>query len=359
LSRTKPALASAAGAGFATRLIRWHKHHGRHGLPWQGTREAYRIWVSEIMLQQTQVTAVIPYFQRFMVRFPDVASLAAASADTVMRHWSGLGYYSRARNLHAAAKMIISEFSGDFPRSAEEIETLPGIGRSTAAAIAAFAFGERAAILDGNVKRVLCRAFGVEGFPGDKKVEMRLWELAESLLPKSGIEIYTQALMDLGATICTRGKPDCENCPLAGDCVAFLEDRTGELPTPRPRKAVPMRNTQMLVLVRENEILLELRPPSGIWGGLWSLPEADSKTDLESLCKTRYGATLKAAEMLAPVRHGFTHFTLDIQPVLCRVKSIATVMTEPGYRWFQREEIAGAGLPAPVKKLLLSLPSIS
>jgi A/G-specific adenine glycosylase len=351
LSRDNP----AETAAFATRLIRWHKHHGRHDLPWQGTRDAYRIWVSEIMLQQTQVSAVIPYYERFMARFADVKSLASASADAVMQHWSGLGYYSRARNLHAAAKMVMADFGGKFPATAGEIETLPGIGRSTAAAIAAFAFGEREAILDGNVKRVLCRAFGVEGFPGDKKVETRLWELAESLLPKSGIEIYTQSLMDLGATLCTRGKPACEKCPLAADCVAFLEDRTGELPTPRPRKAVPVRSTDMLVLVHRDEILLELRPPSGIWGGLWSLPEAEAKTNLESLCQRRYGVKLESAEKLTPVRHGFTHFTLDIQPVLCRVEKIATVANEPGYRWFPRDEIAAAGLPAPVKKLLLGL----
>jgi A/G-specific adenine glycosylase len=346
---------SPAADAFATRIVRWHKHHGRHDLPWQGTRDPYRIWVSEIMLQQTQVSAVIPFFERFMASFPTVAALADASSDAVMQHWSGLGYYSRARNLHAAAKIIRSEHSGHFPRSAEDIAMLPGIGRSTAAAIAAFAFGERAAILDGNVKRVLCRAFGIDGFPGESAVEKELWALAESLLPESHIEIYTQALMDLGATVCTRGKPACATCPLAGDCVANVKGRTGELPTPRPRKTVPARSTSMLVLVQDGRVLLELRPPSGIWGGLWSLPEAEPGADLEATCNLRFGIRLDSTEPLAPVRHGFTHFTLDIQPVLCRTDGIVTTLAEPGYRWFTHREIAGAGLPAPVKRLLLAL----
>jgi A/G-specific adenine glycosylase len=344
-----------AAGSFAARLVRWHKRHGRHDLPWQGTRDPYRIWVSEIMLQQTQVSAVIPYFERFMASFPTVASLAGASSQAVMQHWSGLGYYSRARNLHAAAKIIQSGHGGSFPQSAEEIATLPGIGRSTAAAIAAFAFGERVAILDGNVKRVLCRAFGIEGFPGTSAVEKRLWALAESLAPESNIEIYIQALMDLGATVCARGKPACETCPLAGDCVANLEGRTGELPAPRPRKTVPARSTSMLVLVHDGKVLLELRPQSGIWGGLWSLPEAEPGADLEAMCGTRFGLRLDSAEPLPPVRHGFTHFTLDIQPTLCRADSVATALAEPGYRWFAPEDIAGAGLPAPVKRLLLGL----
>lgn len=340
---------------FATRLIRWHKHHGRHDLPWQGTCDAYRIWVSEIMLQQTQVSAVIPYFKRFMKSFPNVARLAAASADAVMEHWSGLGYYSRARNLHAAAIIIRAEHGGRFPRTAQDIALLPGIGRSTAAAIAAFAYGERAAILDGNVKRVLCRAFGIEGFPGDRNVEKELWALAESLLPKTKIEIYTQALMDLGATLCTRGKPACGMCPLAADCVANLEGRTASLPTPRPRKATPVRSTTMLVLVSDGRVLLELRPPSGIWGGLWSLPEVESEADLKSVCESRFGTRLKSVERLAPIRHGFTHFTLDIEPARCEVDGMANIMAEPGTRWFAMDEIAGAGLPAPVKRLLLLL----
>lgn len=349
------AAANPAQNAFAGRLIRWHMRHGRHDLPWQGTRDPYRIWVSEIMLQQTQVAAVIPYFERFMASFPSLADLADASADAVMRHWSGLGYYSRARNLHAAAKIVRSEHGGCFPRSAQEIAQLPGIGRSTAAAIAAFAFGERAAILDGNVKRVLCRAFGIGGFPGAKQVENQLWSLAESLLPKTRIEVYTQALMDLGASLCTRGKPACQSCPLAVDCVANRLGRTGELPVPRPRKAVPTRRTAMLILQREGQVLLELRPPTGIWGGLWSLPEVEPDADLKALCKRRFGTRLKSVEKLAPIRHGFTHFTLDIKPMLCHVEKLATVLAEPGNRWFAPNEIADVGLPAPVRRLLHAL----
>jgi A/G-specific adenine glycosylase len=349
------AAANAGKSSFAARLIRWHKSHGRHDLPWQGTTDPYRIWISEIMLQQTQVSAVIPYFTRFMAAFPDIASLARASSDAVMQRWSGLGYYSRARNLHQAAKIMAGDWRGSFPPTAADINNLPGIGRSTAAAIAAFAFGERGAILDGNVKRVLCRFFGVAGYPGEKKVENQLWELASSLLPKTGIEIYTQAMMDLGATLCTRGKPACGRCPLAEDCVAFRDGLTTKLPTPRPKKTVPRRGSAMLILMRENRILLELRPPSGIWGGLWSLPEAASDADWIAVCKNRFGATVKKPAALAPLTHGFTHFTLDIQPVLCPVVGTPTTLGEPGQRWLGRDEIAEVGLPAPVKRLLLEI----
>ncbi|GHT99221.1 hypothetical protein FACS1894154_05890 [Betaproteobacteria bacterium] len=226
---------------FAQRLITWQRTHGRHDLPWQANRDPYRIWVAEIMLQQTQVATVIPYYQRFMARFPDVASLAAASAEAMIESWSGLGYYARARNLHRAAHQVMAEYGGQFPTRADDLITLPGIGRSTAAAIAAFASGERKAILDGNVKRVLCRAFGIEGFPGERTVETRLWALAESLLPADAQEIgvYIQSQMDLGATVCTRSRPACSQCPLSNDCVAHLSGRSAELPTPRPAKTVP------------------------------------------------------------------------------------------------------------------------
>ncbi len=228
-------------ATFAPRLLAWHRQCGRHDLPWQNTRDAYRIWLSEIMLQQTQVDTVIPYYARFLAAFPDIASLAAAPVDAVMGLWSGLGYYARARNLHACAQRVVSEHGGVFPATAEQIATLPGIGRSTAAAIAAFSQGERVAILDGNVKRVLCRAFGVEGFPGSAPVEKQLWALAEALLPEAQIGNYIQAQMDLGATVCTRGTPKCAACPLAEDCVARLSDRIASLPMPRPRNPSGIR----------------------------------------------------------------------------------------------------------------------
>ena len=333
--------------------MRWQKSHGRHDLPWQNTRDAYRIWVSEIMLQQTQVAAVIPYFERFMERFPNVKRLARGSSDEVMRRWAGLGYYSRARNLHAAAKIIARDYGGAFPEIAAEIETLPGIGRSTAAAIAAFAFGERSAILDGNVKRVLCRAFGIEGNPSEKPVENKLWRLAESLLPKTTIESYTQALMDLGATLCTRSRPACAACPLRAECVAYRDGRAAELPRRRPRRAVPKRAIAMLVLFDGDAVLLEKRPPSGIWGGLWSLPEAPIDADWNAECLTRFGIRKVKPELLERFTHGFTHFKLTIQPVLVRIATEpASRVAEPGSRWLNLSGAHDAGLPMPVKRLL-------
>jgi A/G-specific adenine glycosylase len=338
---------------FAQKLVRWQKSQGRHDLPWQNTRDAYRIWVAEIMLQQTQVAAVIPYFERFIERFPDVHRLARAGSDEVMRSWAGLGYYSRARNLHAAAKIIAGDCGDAFPRTAAEIETLPGIGRSTAAAIAAFAFGERGAILDGNVKRVLCRAFGIDGNPAEMAVENELWRLAESLLPKTGIESYTQGLMDLGATLCTRNKPACEGCPLRRECVAYRDGRTADLPARRPRRPVPTRAVAMLVLFDGSAVLLEKRPPSGIWGGLWSLPEAPIDADWNTECLNRFGIRKIKPELLAPFRHGFTHFTLTIQPVLIRIaEKPASRVAEPGSRWLDLSRAHDAALPVPVKRLL-------
>ena len=256
----------AVVSDFASRLIRWHKRHGRHDLPWQNTTDPYRVWLSEIMLQQTQVATVIPYYRRFLERFPQLADLAAAPVDEVMALWSGLGYYARARNLHAAARAVIAEHGGVFPRDPAAIAQLPGIGRSTANSIATFCFGAHAPILDGNVKRVLCRAFGIEGFPGSGAVEKRLWALAEELMPARQGAIYNQAQMDLGATLCTRSRPRCEDCPLAGLCVARSTGRTTELPEAKPRRAIPQRHATLLVLLDGKRVLLETRPPSGIWG---------------------------------------------------------------------------------------------
>src|SRR3954466_14694858 len=249
---------------FADKLIRWQRRHGRHDMPWQGTRDPYRIWLSEVMLQQTQVSAVIPYYERFLQQFPTIGSLARGEEEDVLRLWSGLGYYARGRNLHAAAQEVAR--LGAFPSTAEEIEKLPGVGRSTAAAIAVFAFGERAAIMDGNAKRVLARMFGVAG-------AVEVWPLGERELPKREIETYTQALMDLGATLCTRLKPSCERCPLSRTCVARREGRTAELPAPRERRQLPQREVKWLVLRRNGAVLLERRPSRGIWGGLWCFPE--------------------------------------------------------------------------------------
>ena len=340
---------------FATHLVAWQRTHGRHDLPWQGTRDPYRIWLSEIMLQQTQVTTVVPYYDRFLAAFPDVRALAAAPLDRVLEHWSGLGYYRRAHHLHAAAKVIVAQLDGAFPRDAPALAALPGIGRSTAAAIAVFAFGARAAILDGNVKRVLARHRGIEGYSGTPQVEARLWSIAESLLPQRDIEAYTQALMDLGATVCTRAAPRCGECPVARDCIARKEDRITELPSPRPRKALPHRAVRVLIIEHAGEILLEKRPAVGIWAGLWSLPEVDVATDVARHCKARFSANVLVGDELDPIEHGFTHFRLTIQPQRVAVRTWPSGVEAPGLLWLTRDDALAAALPAPIRKLLASL----
>ncbi len=343
---------------LAGRLIRWQARHGRHDLPWQQTRDPYRIWLSEVMLQQTQVATVIPYYERFLARFPDVKSLAGAHLDDVLALWSGLGYYSRARNLHAAARILVESWGGRFPRTREALASLPGVGRSTAAAIAVFAFGEREAILDGNVKRVLARHFAVRGYPGERRVGNRLWKLAESQAPEKDIERYTQALMDLGASVCTRARPACASCPLKGTCEARSQGKVEAYPRSRPRNPVPLKETAMLLLLREGEVLLEKRSPVGLWGGLWCLPEISPGADPRDYCRRRLGARLASAERLPLLRHGFTHFTLNITPVLCRVASASPCASEPGQVWLPVEEAGQAAVPAPVRKLLNSLQAV-
>ena len=337
---------------FAARLIAWQRTHGRHDLPWQNTRDAYRIWLSEIMLQQTQVATVIPYYDRFLATFPDVRALADAPLDRVLERWSGLGYYRRAHHLHAAAKAIVERHRGVFPRDAQTIATLPGIGRSTAAADAAFAFGARGAILDGNVRRLLARHHGIAGFPGEKKVEQKLWSAAEALLPDRDIEAYTQALMDLGATICTRAAPRCTECPVAADCVARREDRIAELPSPRPRKMLPQRAVRVLVIERAGAILFEKRPAVGIWSGLWSLPELDVDADIARQCKARFATDVIVGENLPPIEHGFTHFRLTIHPQRIAARAWPARAEAPGRVWLTREDAIAAALPAPIKKLM-------
>jgi len=313
---------------FAASLIAWQRRHGRHGLPWQGGRDPYRVWLAEVMLQQTQVATVIPYYERFLARFPDLGSLAAATQDQVLRLWSGLGYYARGRNLHAAARAVVAR--GGFPDTERGLAALPGVGRSTAAAIAVSAFGRRAAILDGNAKRVFARCFGIEG-------EKAQWRLAESLLPRRGLRTYTQALMDLGATVCTRSKPACERCPVAARCVARREDRVHELPSRRARAPLPLRRATWYVLLHEGRVLLERRPGAGLWGGLWTFPERRPR----GLAKLR---------KLPALEHGFTHFRLRAQPLLGTVRKAA-----PGQVWLDIEDAVGAAVPAPVRSLLKSL----
>ena len=340
---------------FAQHLIRWQQTYGRHHLPWQNTHDAYRIWLSEIMLQQTQVNTVIPYYLRFLERFPDLARLADASQDEVLELWSGLGYYSRGRNLHAAAQRVCERHGGAFPARIEDIVALPGIGRSTASAIAVFAFGARSAILDGNVKRVLTRHFGITGHPGERKVETRLWQLAESLLPTHDVATYTQALMDLGATVCTRSRAACDHCPVSTSCVARASNQVACLPTPRSRKTAPQKATRMLILRHAGEILLEKRPPSGIWGGLWSLPEADMDTDIATHCRTRFGMETTAAGSLPELRHSFTHFRLRIAPQLLDVTHLLPRAEQTGQLWLAPRAALSAAIPTPVRKLLQQL----
>jgi len=337
---------------FAARLIAWQKCHGRHGLPWQASRDPYAVWLSEIMLQQTQVAAVIPYYQRFLSRFPDIPSLAAASLDEVLAHWSGLGYYSRARSLHRAAVLIAAHHGGVFPHDFEHIIALPGIGRSTAAAVSVFAFGAKEAILDGNVKRVLARHQGVAGYPGATQVAAELWTAAENLLPHREVETYTQALMDLGATVCTRARPACTTCPVNVDCVARRDDRVAELPAPRPKKAQPLKRTVMLLLLHDDEIFLEKRPPTGIWGGLWSLPEIAPGQRVEDYCLERFGAAAECTEPLPLLAHAFTHFKLEITPQPAILATRPQAVNEGEGVWLGMSEAQQAPLPAPVRKLL-------
>jgi A/G-specific adenine glycosylase len=355
--------------GFSRAVIDWQRRHGRHALPWQNTRDAYRIWLSEIMLQQTQVTAVLGYYARFLERFPTVQALAEAPVEDVMTYWAGLGYYTRARNLHACARRVVAEYDGVFPSDPALLADLPGIGRSTAAAISAFSSGTRAAILDGNVKRVFARVFGVDQYPGLKPVEDALWRRADALLPlDEGIESYTQGLMDLGATLCTRSRPDCPRCPLQDRCVAYATNRTAELPVRKPKKATPEKRAQMLVVIDGGQVLLEQRPGTGIWGGLLSLPEVDGHVALDDDAEELdAGAAAEAAEKfgtvveteaLLPLEHGFTHYKLHIHPYRIALQSRGAIAA--GYVWWDLANIEAAALPSPIKKLLgqLGQPSL-
>jgi A/G-specific adenine glycosylase len=353
--RSRASPRAARDLTFSRKLVNWQRRHGRHDLPWQGTRDPYRVWLSEIMLQQTQVETVIPYYERFLARFPSLKSVAHAPLEDVLRLWAGLGYYTRARNLHRAAQALVQEHGGTFPQEREALEALPGIGRSTAAAIAVLAFGAREAILDGNVKRVLARHFAVGGYAGNAAVEQKLWALADSLLPARNIEVYTQSLMDLGATLCTRGSPACGRCPLASSCVALARGKVSSYPAPRPRKPTPERSIAMLLLMHAGEILLERRPPAGIWGGLWSFPEMPVGGKIPAHCAAHLGCDVEAPLALEPVRHGFTHFTLDIRPYRCEVLRLRPRAAQPGTVWLALEEARDAAVPAPVKKLLLRL----
>lgn len=334
-------------------LLAWYDQHGRHDLPWQQPRSAYRVWLSEIMLQQTRVATVIPYFERFTARFPDLASLADAPLDAVLHQWTGLGYYARARNLHRAAQQIREKHNGRFPREFAAVVALPGIGRSTAAAILAQAFDQRHAILDGNVKRVLTRYHAIAGWPGRKSVESRLWKLAEAATPAERVADYTQAIMDLGATVCAR-QPACGRCPLADGCQARAAGNPRDYPARKPRKVLPVQQTAMLLLRDpDHRILLEQRPPAGIWGGLWSLPECPVNVSVVLHCKERLGLAVTGLSAGETFRHTFSHYHLEITPVSGHAGSGPDRGgAENNLCWVQPDKIPQLGLPAPVLALL-------
>ncbi|MDO8351710.1 MAG: A/G-specific adenine glycosylase [Gallionella sp.] len=339
---------------FASVLITWQREHGRHGLPWQGA-EAYRVWLSEIMLQQTQVATVIPYYQRFIVSFPTIAALAVASEEQVLAHWSGLGYYARGRNLHRAAQIVAAEHGGKFPSQFEQVLALPGIGRSTAAAICALAFQQRRAILDGNVRRVLARYCGISGSPASKSVEQLLWQQAEALLPERDVAAYTQALMDMGATLCTRSRPRCDSCPVQRGCVAHQTGRVADLPTPRQRKVVPERHATFLLAMHGRQIWLERRDPTGIWGGLWCMPQLEEGDGTLAEYAQRRGWQIDGQAALPIFTHVFTHFKLHITPLLLNLAEKPLTAQQSGSKWLDVDEALGAAIPAPVRKLLANI----
>ena len=339
---------------ISTRLLVWFDQYGRHDLPWQHPRTPYRVWLSEIMLQQTQVSVVTAYFQRFVDALPNLPALANAPQDKVLALWSGLGYYARARNLHAAAKLCVEHHEGDLPRELAALIALPGIGRSTAGAILSQAWNTPAPILDGNVKRVLCRVFGIEGWPGAPAIEKQLWTLAESLLPDARQADWTQAQMDFGATLCTRHNPACPQCPLQMLCVAWRDGRSNALPTPKPGKTLPQRDAHMLILQDgQGRILLQRRPPAGIWAALWSLPEhADGET-AQAWFARHIDGDFSAARALPTLLHGFSHYRLRIQPQQIAVNGLRSAVGDnDNLRWIHRADLHTLGLPAPVRKLL-------
>ncbi len=351
---------------FAARLLAWFDRHGRKYLPWQGNPDSYRVWVSEIMLQQTQVAAVIPYFERFMARFPDLRSLAAADLDEVLHLWTGLGYYARARNLHACARVLLETHGGEFPDSVAEVMALPGIGRSTAGAILALARGARHPILDGNVKRVLARVFGIEGPLSSAGVLAQLWQRAEACTPHTRIGAYTQAIMDLGATVCTRARPTCTLCPMNGACVAAREGRQAELPGRKLKGGRPRPSREVVLLIAEHTavgdgaraVLVERRPPSGVWGGLWSPPQFESEAAALAWAVAGAGAGVAAtAERLPPIEHAFTHFDLRLRPlrVVCRPREPALLADGDTRLWYALASPPRVGLPQPIRALFARL----
>lgn len=341
---------------FQKLVLNWFDHFGRKNFPWQQNKTPYRVWVSEIMLQQTQVTTVIPYYERFLTQFPDLSALAKAKEDEVLHLWTGLGYYSRARNLHRSAKMIYKEGKGTFPDTLEELQNLPGVGRSTAGAILSCAFNKKAAILDGNVKRLLTRFHALTDPVDDKKTLDQLWKLSEEYTPSKRVADYTQVMMDLGATLCTRSKPRCSDCPVATYCQGYQQGLAEQLPYKKKRASLPVRETTFLILRNKDKVLLQKRPPSGIWGGLWSLPEMPEKASLEQIkrfCLKHFQLTVKESQPLKPFRHTFSHFHLEVFPVQLELAaSRPKVMDSETQIWYSLRRPETIGLPAPVLSLL-------
>jgi A/G-specific adenine glycosylase len=342
---------------FAERVLAWFGTDGRKDLPWQQGADPYPVWVSEIMLQQTQVQTVIPFYERFMASFPTVEALANADRDDVLHHWSGLGYYARARNLHRAAGVIRDEHGGRFPTDIDALMALPGIGRSTAGAILSLALDQRHPILDGNVKRVLARHAAIPGWPGKTAVAKQLWQLAEDRTPHKNVAAYTQAIMDLGATVCTRSRPACDRCPVQADCRALLTDSIGDYPGRKPKKAKPLRQTTMLLARQNRSVFLERRPEVGIWGGLWGLPELGERS-VEEWCRDTLNVPVSTTEAWQPLRHSFSHYDLDIQPIVVRVEApLSKVADGDNATWHRLDDLPPGGLAAPVRKLLEQLKS--
>ncbi|PKG57053.1 A/G-specific adenine glycosylase [Shewanella sp. Choline-02u-19] len=344
---------------FSDRIISWYDVHGRKQLPWQQSKTPYKVWISEIMLQQTQVATVIPYFEKFIARFPNIDTLASADQDEVLHHWTGLGYYARARNLHKAAQQIVEQHQGIFPVDFDDVLALPGIGRSTAGAVLSLSLGLNHPILDGNVKRVLARHGKIEGWPGKKPVEDKLWLLTQQLTPNVEIQKYNQAMMDIGATVCTRSKPNCPACPVAIDCQAQLSGRQLEYPGKKPKKVIPVKAAWLLVLEQQNNVHLQKRPPSGIWGGLWCFAQFSTKDELdEHLSNQAYDISHR--EDLVGFRHTFSHFHLDIQPVLVSINKISDnqIMEQDSSVWYNLPHPPKVGLASATERILASLGSV-
>jgi len=342
---------------FTKQLLKWFAQHGRKDLPWQTNTTPYRVWISEIMLQQTQVATVIPYYQRFMQQFPDIKTLAAASIDSVLHLWTGLGYYVLARNLHRSAQIICDEFAGRFPLGFDRVISLPGIGRSTAGAILAISDHQHQAILDGNVKRVLTRFAEVSGWPGLKEVENQLWDIAQQHTPKAQVADYTQAIMDLGATVCTRSKPACGDCPVNRACGAYQQETVTSYPTSKPKKKLPVKESIFLMAInKDGKVLLEQRPPTGIWGGLWSFPELTQDTDVLQWCQANFNFKINEIKTWPTKRHTFSHYHLDYTPVYAKVGDTLPAIMEPQQRvWYNTQKPDARGLATPIKRLLMQI----